>query len=305
MKVVFLGVGGGVPTLRRSLPAVAVRIDGRILLFDCGEGTQIQLQRAQLSLQRISEIYISHLHGDHCLGLPGLLSTMVLLGRSKPLAIFGPRGIESFVKATLELTQVDPEYELTVREVDSGIIFRRTRYTVECLPAIHSVPALSFILRMADRPGRFNPARAKKLGVPQGPLWRKLQSGHPVQTPTGRIVTPREVLGAPRKGVAIAYSGDTAPNPQLVAAARGVALLIHDATYTEEHAAKAAEYLHSTAAQAAQIAKEAGAQQLALIHISPRYEEGVQHEKEAQRVFLVSYAPEDLDVIELSDVIPA
>ena len=305
MRVVFLGVGGGVPTLRRSLPAVAVRFNGQILLFDCGEGTQIQLQRARLSLQRITEIYISHLHGDHCLGLPGLLSTMVLLRRSKPLTIFGPQGIEAFVKATLELTQVNPEYELTVREVERGVISKHPRYMIECLPAIHSVPSLSFILRMADKPGRFNPARAKKLGVPLGPLWRKLQNGYPVKTPAGRIVTPQEVLGAPRKGISIAYSGDTAPNPKLVTAARGVALLIHDATYTGEHASKAAEYLHSTAAQAAQIAKEAGATQLALIHISPRYEDGGQHEEEAQRIFPPSHAPEDLEVIELSEVIPA
>ena len=305
MRVVFLGVGGGVPSLWRALPALAVTIDGRVLLWDCGEGTQMQLRRAGLSLQRITEIYISHLHGDHVLGLPGLLSSMTLLRRSKPLLVFGPQTVKTFVQTTLELTQVEPEFKLEVREVNAGIVFRHPNYVMEALPAIHSVPSLSFVLRVADAPGHFDPSKAHRLGVPQGPLWKQLQQGQPVRTPVGRTATPVEVLGPPQKGAIIAYSGDTAPNSDFAVATHGASLLIHDATFAQVHAAKAAEYLHSTATQAAEIAKQAMARQLALIHISPRYQSTKQHQEEAQAILARSVAPNDLDVLEIRSHLPA
>lgn len=305
MRIVFLGVGGGVPSLWRALPALAVTLDGRILLWDCGEGTQMQLQKAGLSLQRITEIYISHLHGDHVLGLPGLLSSMTLLRRSKPLVIFGPQAVKTLVDATLQLTLVEPEFELETREVETGIVFRHPNYAMEAIPAIHGVPSLSFILRIADAPGHFDPSKAGRLGVPQGPLWKQLQQGQPVETPRGQTVTPSEVLGPPQKGVVIAYSGDTAPNPDFAVAARGASLLIHDATFAQVHAAKAAEYLHSTAAQAAEIAKLAEARQLALVHISPRYQSTQQHREEAQAILVRTIAPNDLDAVEIRSRLPA
>jgi ribonuclease Z len=305
MRIVFLGVGGGVPSLWRALPALAVTLDGRILLWDCGEGTQMQLQKAGLSLQRITEIYISHLHGDHVLGLPGLLSSMTLLRRSKPLVIFGPQPVKTLVDATLQLTQVEPEFELETREVEAGIVFRHQNYAMEALPAIHSVPSLSFILRIADAPGHFDPSKARRLGVPQGPLWKQLQQGQAVKTARGRMVTPSEVLGPPQKGVVIAYSGDTAPNPDFAVAAHGASLLIHDATFAQVHATKAAEYLHSTAAQAAEIAKLAEAKQLALVHISPRYQSTHQHREEAQAILTRATAPNDLDALEIRSRLPS
>lgn len=305
MRIVFLGVGGGVPSLRRALPAVAVTLNGRILLWDCGEGTQMQLQKAGLSLQRITEIYISHLHGDHVLGLPGLLSSMTLLRRSKPLVIFGPQAVKTLVDATLQLTQVEPEFDLETHEVEAGIVFRHPNYTMEALPAIHSVPSLSFVLRIADAPGHFNPSKAGRLGVPQGPLWKQLQQGQSVKTSAGRVVTPSEVLGPAQKGVVIAYSGDTAPNPDFAAAARGASLLIHDATFAQIHATKAAEYLHSTATQAAEIAMQAEAKQLALVHISPRYQSTQPHQVEAQAILPRSIAPNDLDAVEIRSRLPA
>jgi ribonuclease Z len=304
MRIVFLGVGGGVPSLWRALPAFAVALNGRILLWDCGEGTQMQLQKAGLSLQRITEIYVSHLHGDHVLGLPGLLSSMTLLRRSKPLAIFGPQAVKTLVDTTLELTQVEPEFELETREVKAGVVFRHPSYAMEALPAIHSVPSLSYVLRIADAPGHFNPSKASRLGIPQGPLWKFLQQGQPVKTPKGRVVKPSEVLGPRQKGVVIAYSGDTAPNPNLAAAAHGASLLIHDATFAQMHATKAAEYLHSTATQAADIAKQAEAKQLALVHISPRYQFTQQHQEEAQVVWAHSIAPKDLDAMEIRSRLP-
>jgi ribonuclease Z len=271
-----------------------------ILLFDAGEGVQHQLQRAHLSLQRITEIYISHLHGDHCLGLPGLLSTMSLLHRTKPLSIFGPPGVKSFVDKTLEMTHVDPKFRLETNEVVRAVLPEQSRYSVETLPANHSVPALSFVLRMSEVQGRFNPEKALQLGVPRGPLWKELQQGRSVRLTGTRIVHPSEVLEPSRKGASIAYSGDTGFNPELASAARDVSLLIHEATYTSELKDKASECLHSTAAQAAEIAVLAEAKQLALIHISPRYENNLQHEKEARSIFQRSVLPNDLDAIELS-----
>ncbi len=304
MKVVFLGVGCGMPSLRRALPAVAVCLDREILLFDAGEGVQYQLQRAHLSFQRITEIYISHLHGDHCLGLPGLISSMSLLHRTKPLSVFGPLGLRDFVDRTLELTRVDYKFDLTIRdECLKGKLSEKSRYIVEGLPAIHSVPALSFVLRMAKVHGKFNPEKAQQLGVPKGPLWKQLQQGRTVRVKGKRVVRPREVLGPSRKGLSIAYSGDTAPNSELASAAQGVSLLIHEATYTNELKEKASEYLHSTAAQAAEIATLAKAKRLALIHISPRYENNQQHLQEARSIFQQSFAPNDLDVIELSSTV--
>jgi ribonuclease Z len=300
MKVVFLGTGCGMPSTRRSLPALALCLRKEILLFDAGEGVQHQLQLANLSLQRISEIYISHLHGDHCLGLPGLISTMSLLHRKKPLSIIGPPGVKSFVNKTLEMTHVELLFQIKTSEVVKTILPEQPLYSVEVLPAKHSVPALSFVLRMSEVVGRFNPGKALQLGVPKGPLWKKLQQGRSVRVAGRRIVHPTEVLGPSRKGASIAYSGDTCFNTELASAARGVSLLIHEATYTNALKEKASENHHSTAAQAAEIAVLAEAKQLALVHISPRYENNQQHEQEAKSIFQQSIAPKDLDVIELN-----
>ena len=300
MKVVFLGVGCGMPSIRRALPAVAICLKRDILLFDAGEGVQLQLQRAHLSIQRITEIYISHLHGDHCLGLPGLLSTMSLLHRTKPLSIIGPQGIKSFVTKTLEMTHVEPQFNLKIIERSKAKLSENPHYTVDVLPACHSVPALSFVLRMADVPGQFNPEKAIHLGVPRGPLWKRLQEGRRVRLSGARIVHPSEVLGPSRKGASIAYSGDTWFNPELASASQDVSLLIHEATYTNELKEKASEHLHSTAAQAAEIAVLGKVKQLALIHISPRYENNLQHEQEARSIFQRSVVPNDLDVIKIA-----
>lgn len=299
MKIHFLGVGGGIPSLNRALPAIAISFKGTNILFDCGEGTQIQLKRARLSPQRIKEIYISHLHGDHVLGLPGLLSTMAMLRREKPLTIYGPAGIKEFIKITLELTQTQLDFDIAVHDVKAGTISKQTQYAVECLPALHNIPTFSFILRMVDTPGPFFTSKATRLGIPPGPLRKRLQEGQSIITAQGKTVQPSDVMGAPKKGVIIAYSADTAPNPNFAQSAQGADLLIHDATFSEAHKDKAAEFLHSTAVQAAQIAAQAKAKKLALVHISPRYVSVETHQKEAQRIFRQSFAPNDLDIIEL------
>ncbi|MFX1510726.1 MAG: ribonuclease Z [Promethearchaeota archaeon] len=299
VKVYFLGVGGGIPSVARSLPSIAISFQGKILLFDCGEGTQLQLQRVGLSPHRIQEIFISHLHGDHVLGLPGLISTMMMLNRTKPLTIYGPAGTKEFTKTTLELTHAHLDFPLTIKNVKKGTISNQDQYRVECLPAIHSVASLSFILQTADIPGKFDVRKAEQLGVPSGPLRKKLYNGQSIRTSNGKTVKPEEVLGTIRKGLRIAFSGDTAPNPSLAKVAKGANLLIHDATFTALHKENAEKYQHSTAAQAAQIASDASVTRLALVHISPRYASNEEHENEAKAIFAESFAPNDLDIIEL------
>ncbi len=300
VKVYFLGVGGGVPSLTRAPPSIATFFQGTLLLFDCGEGTQLQLQRAGLSPQRIKEIFISHLHGDHVLGLPGLISTMVMHSREKPLSIYGPVGTRKFIEATLEMTHAHLDFELTIKDVETGLISEQEQYCVKCLPALHSVPTLSYILQMTDTPGRFDVAKADRLGVPSGPLRRRLCQGQAIETSDGTIVKPEDVLGPTRKGSFIVFSGDTAPNPSMVDIAKNASLLIHDATFTASHLENASKYQHSTAAQAAQIAADAEVAHLALIHISPRYGSTEEHEKEARAIFPRSFAPKDLDCFELN-----
>ena len=300
VRIYFLGVGGGIPSLTRAPPAIAVSFHGKVLLFDCGEGTQLQLRRAGLSPQRIREIFISHLHGDHVLGLPGLISTMIMLNRTKALNIYGPPGTKEFIETTMESTHAHLDFPLEINDVLQGEISHQKLYFVSCLPAIHGVPAFSYVLKMANIPGKFDSNRAEQLGVPSGPLRKRLYQGEQIETPGGRIVKPLDVLGPPRKGIRIVFSGDTAPNQELAKAAKNASLLIHDATFTMTHLENAIQYQHSTAAQAAEIAKSAQVSHLALIHISPRYASTEEHEKEAQAIFPHCTAPNDLDCIELN-----
>ena len=300
VKVHFLGVGGGIPSLTRAPPSIAVSFQGKVLLFDCGEGTQLQLRRVGLSPQRIREIFISHLHGDHVLGLPGLISTMIMLNRTKTLNIYGPPGTKEFTETTMEATHAHLDFPLEIKDVLKGEISHQKLYSVSCLPAIHNVPAISYVLKMADIPGKFNTHKAEQLGVPSGPLRKRLYNGQQIETPGGRIVKPLDVLGPPRKGIHIVFSGDTAPNQELAKVAKKASLLIHDATFTMTHLENARKYQHSTAAQAAEIARLAQVSHLALVHISPRYASTEEHEKEAQAIFVNCTAPNDLECIELN-----
>jgi len=234
------------------------------------------------------------------LGLPGLLSTMAMQKRVKPLTVFGPPGIKDFVDITLNLTQAQIGFDLTVHEAEKGIITQHEEYKVECLPAKHIVPTLSFILRMNERPGRFYPTKADKLGVSPRSLRKKLVKGQVVVTPEGRRVTPEEVMGPSRPGFIIVYTGDSAPNQNLATHVKKVDLLVHDATFVDMHKEKAAEFLHSTARQAAQMAIQLEAKRLALVHISPRYASPEMHLKEALEVFPHTFAPKDLEMLQLS-----
>jgi len=286
LRVLFLGTSASVPTLRRSLPAIAIRREGELILFDCGEGTQRQMIKAKVGFNRETRIFITHMHGDHMLGLPGVIQTMSLLDRSRPLYIYGPEGIRDFIEAIRETVRFSLRFRIEVQEVTSeGVIYDCNDYEVRAGWSEHTVPTVAYALIEKQRPGRFNPERALSLGVPKGPLWSRLQHGSAVKLPDGRIVKPEDVLGPPRRGRKIVYTGDTRPSRGIIELAKGADVLIHDATFADDLAERAREDMHSTASEAASVAKEAGVKLLVLTHISARYEDTDILLEEARRVF--------------------
>jgi ribonuclease Z len=295
LSAIFLGTGGSVPSARRSTASVLVARGGRRLMFDCGEGTQRQLQRS-LGLAQVDEIYLTHFHADHILGLPGLLKTYDLIDRQEPLAIYGPPGLRDLF-ATLGRLVGRLGYELSLVELKPGEAVAHDGYEVRPFAVEHSARAMGYALVEEDRPGRFDPEAAKKLGVPEGPAFAQLQRGEEVEGSSGPV-RPEDVMGESRAGRTVVVTGDTAPCMATVEVAQNAELLIHDASFAEEEAQRAAETGHSTVSQAAAVAKEAGVKLLALVHISSRYHVGKVLE-EAQEVYKPTIAPRDFDLIEI------
>lgn len=296
MEIVFLGTGGTMPSGLRGLSSVAIRRGGELLLFDCGEGTQRAMAKARLGFGRTMRIFISHLHGDHVLGLPGLIQTMNLLGRDRPVHLYGPGGLRGFMEAVSRFIS-PPEFPLILHRVSRGVIYRGVNYRVEAVEAEHEGECWSYALVEDPRPGRFHPERARRLGVPEGPLWKKLQRGEDVLLSDGRVVRSREVVDPPRRARKIVYSGDTRPNRGLVELARGANVLIHEATFDESLGERAREDSHSTAREAAETAAQAGVDLLVLTHISARYPDAMPLLEEARDVFPNVIAAEDLMVL--------
>lgn len=299
IQICFLGTGGSWPSKERSTPAIAVKRGSEIILFDCGEGAQRQFQKSPLSYMDISRIFITHFHGDHFLGLPGLIQTMSLNDRKAPLHVYGPSGMKKLLDQLLHLGYFTPTYEIEAHEIHGGEAVKCDGYEIRAFSVKHCVPALGYVLSEDGRPGRFNKKRALELGVPEGPLFSKLQHGESVKLKDGRTVKPEEVLGNSRSGRRIVYSGDTAPCDPVLKEAKGCDVLIMDATAGEPLKEKAAQYGHSTARQAAEIAKGAGARTLVLFHPSPRYEDASVLENEAKAVFENVFLPSDLAVIDV------
>jgi ribonuclease Z len=264
-------------------------------MFDCGEGTQRQLQRS-LGLVQLDEIYLTHLHADHLLGLPGLLKTYDLNDRSAPLRVFGPRGVVPLFD-TLRRLVGRTRYPVELTELAPGDAVAHDGYEVRSFPVEHRIAAFGYVLAEEPRPGRFDAAAAARLGVPEGPQWGRLQRGEPVSAGGGEV-RPEDVLGESRPGRRLVISGDTAPCLATAEAARGAELLVHDASFTEEEAQRAAETGHSTAGQAAALAREAEVKMLALVHISSRYHVGAVID-EARAEFERSVAPRDFDQVEI------
>jgi len=295
LSVAFLGTGGPVPSARRSTASVLIARGGERLLFDCGEGTQRQMQRS-LGLVQLDEIYLTHFHADHILGLPGLLKTYDLNGRERPLTVYGPAGLEHLLRMLgglvgrigfgLELVEVEPGDRV---DIDGG--------EIRPFPVEHRVRACGYALVEAERPGRFDPDAAKRLGVAEGPAFAALQRGEEVAGSDGPV-TPADVMGEARPGRTVVITGDTAPCAATVEASRGAELLIHDGSFSEEEAQRAADTGHSTVGQAAAVAREAGVKMLALVHISSRYHVG-QVLEEAREVYEPTVAPRDFDTVEI------
>ena len=300
LSVIFLGTAASIPTPQRSLPAIAVRRKGELILFDCGEGTQRQMMHAGVGFHRKTKVFITHMHGDHVLGLPGLFQTMSLLDRKRKLEIYGPPGIEAFVEAVRRTVQFNLTFPIEVSEIrDAGLACEEKEYEVHATWADHIIPGLAYALVEKPRPGRFYPEKAKALGVPEGPLWSRLQRNSVVELPSGRVVKPREVMGPPRPGRKIVYTGDTRPSKSLVKLAENADLLIHDATFDDELSEKACEDGHSTASQAAETAKKAGAKRLVLVHVSARYREPHLLLEQARKTFPHVDAAKDFMKIDL------
>ena len=273
IEVVFLGTSGSIPTPERSSPSLAVRRKGELFIFDCGEGVQRQLLRAGLGFPSRLRVFITHLHGDHVFGLPGLIHTLTLLNRREPLEVYGPQGISSFLSCIRETVGLKPCFELLIHEVGAGVILDGPDYVIKATWVNHSVPTLAYALEEKPRPGRFYPEKARELGVPEGPLWKELQLGRPVRTPDGRLVRPEDVTGPPRRGLKVVFSGDTGFSEALVELARGADLLIHECSFSDDEADKAALRTHSTPSIAAEVALRAGVKKLVLTHISARYKD--------------------------------
>ncbi len=270
LSVTFLGTSASRPTVERGVAAIAVQREGETLLFECGEGTQRQMMRYGAAFS-LSEIFISHFHADHFLGVIGLVRTLGLQGRDEPLHLYGPKGAKKHLGAAVELGVERPPFDVEYHELKAGDVLKRDGYAIEAIGVEHGRGALGYALREERRLGRFNPEKAAELGVPEGALWGRLHRGETVELEDGRKVGPEDIVGAPRPGRLLVYSGDTRPCETLVAAAEGADLLIHEATFSQEEKERAAETLHSTALEAGQVALAAGVRQLALTHLSARF----------------------------------
>ncbi|HET9676298.1 MAG TPA: ribonuclease Z [Solirubrobacterales bacterium] len=296
LAVTFLGTGGSVPSARRSTASVLVSRGGERMLFDCGEGTQRQMQRS-LGLVQTDEIYLTHFHADHVLGLPGLLKTYDLTDRQVPLKVYGPPGLSELFQVFSPLIG-RLKFTVDLIELANDEPIPHDGYAIEPFETAHgNARSLGYALVEEDRPGRFDPAAAAAAGVPEGPAYAALQRGETVEGEAGSV-TPDRVMGPSRPGRTIVITGDTAPSPATVSAAADADLLVHDASFAEEEVQRAAETGHSTVGQAAAVAAEAHVKLLALVHISSRYHVGKVIE-EAKEVFEPTVAPKDFDVIEL------
>ncbi len=282
----FLGTSASRPTVERGVSAIALEREGETLLFDCGEGTQRQMMRYGVSFS-LNDIFFTHFHADHFLGLPGLLRTMALQGRTDPIHVWGPSGASRILKQVGSLGAERPTFALEVHELEPGTAVKRGDYAIVTTAALHRGPtALTYAIVEDERRGRFNPERARELGIPEGPLWGRIHKGETITLDDGRSIPPSALVGPTRSGRRVAITGDTRPCDATVEIARGADLLVHEATFTEEESVRARETGHSTAREAALVAQRAGVRRLVLTHVSARYtRDTVELEREAREIF--------------------
>ncbi len=294
MDILFLGTSAAVPSRDRSTSCIAVREGSDIALLDCGEGAQRQLMISPFSFMKVHSILITHMHGDHVFGLPCLIQTMGLSGRKDPLVICGPEGIREYIEFSMRSTEGECPYQLIIQEVKGGDTVTVRGFDVSVFDVEHGIRAVGYVLRGPSRPGRLDRDKALALGVKDGPDMARLKSGKPVGD-----VRPEQVVGPAIPGTSVAYTGDTRPCETLTEAIHGVDVLIHESTYMESEAKNAEEHNHSTALQAANAAKGAGARCLILTHMSHRYDDRDLVVEEARTVFPESYGAEDMRLFEI------
>lgn len=300
MEVTFLGTSSAVPSKMRNHTSIALRIPGEVFLFDCGEGTQRQMALAGISPMKVTRIFITHLHGDHILGIPGMIQSMGFRGREEPLELYGPPGTLEVYESMMKVGYFSLDFEIQVNEITEGVVVEEDEYLVSCARGSHSVTNLAYCFQEKKRP-RFLREKAIALGLKPGPDFGRLHRGIPVRV-GDRVIMPEEVLGEPRRGVKICYSGDTRPCESIVKLARGADLLIHESTFEAGKKDKAAESGHSTAAEAARVARDAEVRRLILTHLSTRYRRSEVLEEAAREIFPETVVAEDLMTLEVNAV---
>lgn len=299
MEIIFLGTSSAVHSKDRNHPSIALKAFGDVMLFDCGEGTQRQILHTKVSPMKISKIFLTHYHGDHILGLPGLLQSMSLHGRESKLTIYGPYGLNDIKEAICNLGYCAIEFPVEFVEIDSGIIIDSDEYFITAQRVKHNVPTLAYSIEEKKKP-KFLREKAIELGVPVGPAFGRLHNGEEIEV-DGKIIKPEQVLGEPRKGIKITYSGDTVPCEEMIYLAQDSTLLIHESTFIQKDASNAEEHAHSTSTDAAYIAKQSNSKELILTHISTRYSDDYEEImlNEAREVFENTRLAEDFLEIEL------
>lgn len=294
LELLFLGTGASVPSRDKATSCIAVRNGSDIILMDCGEGSQRQIMISPFSFMKIRAILITHLHGDHVFGLPGLLQTMSLSGRKEPVTIYGPPGIGDCIDAFMTVTQGETIYPMEIIEVSGGESFAVRDMTVSVYRTEHNMASVGYRIDEKDRPGKLDREKALSLGVKDGPDMSRLKNGETVNG-----VRPEQVLGPTIKGSSISYTGDTVKTESVTKGSKGVSVLIHESTYMSSDSELAKEHFHSTALQAAETAKECGASCLILTHVSQRYDDLNDVVAEARTVFENTLAAEDMQLYEV------
>ena len=299
MEIIFLGTSSAVHSKERNHPSIALKAFGDVMLFDCGEGTQRQILFTKVSPMKISKIFITHYHGDHILGLPGLLQSMSLHGRESKLTVYGPHGLNGVKNAIYSLGYYAIDFPVEFVEIDSGIVEETDEYVITAQRVRHNVPTLAYSIEEKKKP-RFLREKAIELGVPVGPDFGRLHNGEEVEV-NGKIIKPEQVLGEPRKGIKITYSGDTRPCEEIISLAQDSTILIHESTFINKDNTNAEEHAHSTSIDAAYTAKYSNSKELILTHISTRYGEEYANImlEEAREIFENTRIAKDLMEIEL------
>ena len=299
MKLVFLGTSAAQPTEKRGLSCICLEREGEILMFDAGESTQISYMKSGLGWNKKMKLFVTHLHGDHCVGILGLLQTMSMQNRTESLEIFGPKGIDEFLAANIKILNFGLSFSILITIVNEGTIYENNKFLIHAAKANHSITAFSYLFEEKDKPGRFNVEKAKELGIPEGELWNKLQNGEDI-TNNEKIIKPEQVLGQKRLGKKIGISGDTMPTKELEEFFRECDYLVFDSTFLDEEKQKAQDTCHSTAKQAAELGKNANVKNLILTHFSARYKDEIGHKTEAEQIHNSVITAKDLLEVEIN-----